>query len=394
MTDSKKVILLIESSRGFGRDLMKGVARYASLFGPWTFYHRKFFYLDNSFSARARKTELEHLKRWGANGVIAREFSSHTRQEIISLGIPAVISTVFNESLETNTGNIFVDNHAIGKMAAAHLIERGFTNFAFCGLDDFFWSRDRLQGFADEINKTGCQVQVYQQPQSRQKRLWDNEQHILGDWLASLAKPTGLMACIDERAQDVIQACRQISLHIPEELAIISGDNDELICELSNPQLSSVAINGEQVGYDAAELLDNLMHDRVADDTTVTVRPTHVVARHSTDILAVSDSDVVLALQFIKQHCREQIQVQDVADHIAMTRQGLNKKFHQILGRPINVEIKRVRIQQIIRLLIETGMNISEIAAHMGFLEQKLLSQYFRRETGLSPLQYRKKFRP
>jgi len=394
MQKFKKVILMIESSRGFGRALMRGIAKYASLFGPWIFYHGRFFYLDKSFSAKARRAELEHLKRWGADGIIARELSVHTREEIVALGIPAIVSTVFDEKLEPNIGNIYVDNYAIGKMAAEHLLGKGFCSFAFCGLNDFFWSRERAKGFSEGIAKAGYDVAVYKQPRSRKKLLWGYEQSVLSDWLKSLPKPVGLMACIDERALDVIQACRQADIPIPEEIAVIGGDNDELICGLSNPQLSSVAITGEQTGYETAALLDKLMRGEKPDkkDMTITVRPTYVVARHSTDVLAISDKQVANALQFIRAHCREPIQVSDVTDAVAMTRQGLNKKFNRILGRSIHAEIARFRMDMIIRLLLGTDMSISEIAYSMGFTESKHLTRFFHKETGVSPQEYRKKF--
>ncbi len=394
MPKSKKVILLIESSRGFGRALMRGIAKYASLFGPWTFYHSRFFYMDKSFSAKAGKSELEHLKKWGADGIIAREFSIHTREEVKTLGIPAVISTVFDEKLELDIGNIYVDNYGIGKMAAEHLLERGFRNFAFCGLNDFFWSRERAKGFTEQITNAGYDVILYKQPKSRRTQPWGYEQCILADWLKSLPKPVGLMACIDEKAQDVIQACREANIHVPEEIAIVGGDNDELICELSNPQLSSVAVTGEQTGYEAAALLDKLMCGKKLDkkDMTITVRPTYVVTRQSTDISAIPDKQVADALQFIRAHCREPIQVSDVTDAVAMTRQALNKKLKKILGRSIHAEIASSRVGWITHLLVETDMSISKIAYSMGYSEAKHLTRFFHRETGMSPLEYRRKF--
>lgn len=374
---------------------MRGIARYASLFGPWTFYHRRSFYLDKSFSPLARKAELEHLKKWGADGIIAREFSVDTRQEVLSLDIPAILSTVYDSCLETrpNVGNIYVDNVSIGAMAAEHLLERGFRHFAFCGLNDFFWSQQRQQGFSDRLKKSGFSVLSYAQPKTRSKQLWESEQPVLSQWLRSLPKPVGLMACIDERAQDVIGACKEPAIHIPEEIALVSGDNDELICELSNPQLSSVAINAEQVGYQAAQLLDTLMLGNKTKNRTITVQPTHVITRRSTDSLALPDKETALALRYIRANIRNPLQVVDVADHVAMTRQGLNIRFRKNLGRSIHDEIIRTRVQYICRMLIETTMTISEIARLAGQMELKQLSRMFRRETGLSPLQYRKHFK-
>ncbi len=372
---------------------MRGISQYASLHCSWTFYHNKFFYLDKSFSIKARKAEYEHLKKWGADGIIAREFTAKMRQEVMELGLPTVISTVFNKEIEESIGNIFVDNYGIGKMAARHFLDRGFRHFAFCGLDEFFWSHDRLKGFSDQVTKYGYGVQVYRQTKNKNKRYWDIEEKNLANWLSILPKPIGLMACIDEHAQDVIETCKQINLHVPEELAIVGGDDDILICELMNPQLSSVAINSVQAGYEAARMLDVLMSGRNPKDNVVVVKPTHVVTRQSTDILAVPDQEVAMSLKFIRDNVRNMIQVQDVADNAMMSRQGLNKKFKHLLGRSVSTEIKRTKNQHIIRLLIETSMSLSEIAQSVGFFEHKTFSQYFKREMGLSPSQYRKKYK-
>ena len=181
---------------------------------------------STSFSARVRNAELGHLKQWSADGIIAREFSPETRQEVLSLGIPAILSTVHDSQFvnRANVGNIYVDNVGIGAAAAEHLLERGFRHFAFCGLDTFFWSQQRCRGFTDRLKKTGYPVLCYQQPKSRKNQEWDAEQHTLSEWLRSLPKPVGLMACVDERAQDVIGACREPVIHIPEEISLVSGD--------------------------------------------------------------------------------------------------------------------------------------------------------------------------
>lgn len=384
----KRVVLLIENNRGFGRALLKGIAQYASMHGPWTFYHSRVFYLDEH--GRTSKSELSRIKNWGADGIIAREFTAYSRNEISSLGIPGVISTVFNEDACSGLGDIFVENREIGVMAAEHLLERGFRNFAFCGLDDFFWSWRRFEGFSETIKKAGYETHLYKQPKSKIKRLWDNEQMILADWLKSLPKPVGIMCCIDERSRHVVSAGKIAGIHMPEEVALIGGDNDDLICELSNPQLSSVAINGYQAGYQVAELLDELMKGNKPASTTVRVKPTFVVTRHSTDILAIEDEDISGALRYIRFHGNEPIQVEDVAREVAMSRQGLNKKFRKYLGRTIHEEIKQVRVELIARQLIETSQPVGQIANKLGFTDMKHLSRVFSSVKGVSPSEFRR----
>ena len=386
MAGVPKVILLIENSRGFGRELLRGIAKYSRLHGPWTFYRMPAFYRDPG--GRIRKKEMHRLKNWGATGIIMREVENN--EELIGLGLPTIISTYVHEKIP-NTCEIYVENVNIGKMAAEHLLGLGFKQFAFCGFNDFFWSQERQEGFTKRIKQAGFETHIYKQPKSKAKRLWDNEQVILADWLKSLPKPIGLMACIDERSQDVIEACKTAGIHVPEEIAIIGGDNDDLICDLANPPLSSVAISGVRAGYQAAELLDRLMFGK--EEPTgqkIFVEPTHVEARQSTDILAIDDRDVAVAVRFIRQHSREPIQVADIAEAAAIGRRSLEKRFRKVLGRSLHDEIRRVRVEQVAKMLVETNLSVSQIADSFGYSSVNNIARYFRREKGISLFAYRK----
>ncbi|MHC4624417.1 MAG: AraC family transcriptional regulator [Planctomycetota bacterium] len=391
MPGSRKVILLVESSRGFGRDLLQGIADYVRFHGPWTFYHPPFFYMRSS---RKSDEELPRLKSWGADGIIARELSRKTREQVLSLGIPAVFHPVLDEKPMHGVGNICGDDVAIGELAAEHLLSLGFRNFAFCGLNDFFWSKRRAGGFREALSRRGFEPSVYQYPRSRQERLWANEQKLLTAWLKSLPKPVGLMACIDERAQEVIEACKQARLRIPEEVAVIGADDDKLICELSNPPLSSIALSSIRAGYEAAELLDELMSDRRPKDSTVYVRPLHVVSRQSTDVQAVTDQEVAAAMNFIKNNITRPIQVSDVVSHCSLSRNILARRFKKALGRTMQQEIKSLRIERIAGLLVSTSMPVSHIASTVGFSDANHFSRYFRKERKMTPLAYRRKYGP
>jgi len=391
MPRSRKVILLVESSRGFGRALLGGIADYVRLHGPWTFYHPPFFYMRNVGES---KEGLSRLKDWGADGIIAREFSRRTRKEVGLLGIPTMFHPVLDERPLENTGNICADDVGIGRLAAEHLLSLGLRHFAFCGLDDFFWSRKRAEGFGEVINRAGSAPFYYEYPKSRRERQWPNEQKLLAAWLKSLPKPVGLMACIDERAQDVIQACKQAGLRIPEEVAIVGADNDELICKLSNPPLSSAALNSVAAGYQAAELLDALMSGRRPKNRTVPVVPLHIVARQSTDVEAVEDAEVAAAMRFIKSNISRPIQVSDVVVQARLSRNVLARRFKKAFGVTMQQEIKSLRIERIAELLVTTNMPISRIASMMGFADFNHLSRYFREGRRMTPLAYRRKYGP
>lgn len=223
--------------------------------------------------------------------------------------------------------------------------------------------------------------------------LWKKEQQFVMEWLASLPKPVGLMACIDERGQQVAEACKAAGLSIPGQVAIVGVDDDEMICTLSSVSLSSVAISAEKGGYAAAEQLDRLMSGRKNVQRLIRITPTHVVTRTSTDIVAVEDAGLSRATKFIIDHCRQTIYVDEVAKAAGLSRRVLEKRFRTALNRSINDYIRQCRINHMIKLLTGSGMTISEIAMHMGFPDAAHISRYFRSQTEMSPAQFRRLYR-
>jgi LacI family transcriptional regulator len=277
-------------------------------------------------------------------------------------------------------------------MAAEYLMNRGFRKFAFCGLNDTFWSAGRKEGFTKKIAEAGFEVHCYKQPGSKAMRLWKNEEAILCNWLRSLPKPIGLTACNDDRAHHVTEACKLIGLHVPEDVAVLGVDNDEFVCELSNPPISSISYNSERAGYDAAAILDKMMGGKKVTQQTILIPATHVITRRSTDILAVEDRTVAEALRFIREHAHRAIQVQDVAEAVALSRVTLCKRFHTAIGRSPSKEIKRARIEYITRLLVETSLPVSNIASSLGYTSLAHIARYFQDEKGMSLTAYRKKY--
>lgn len=382
MPEIPKVILLIDTARAYGRGLLRGIAKYSDLHGPWIFYWKAPFYRESA----SKEVGLSRLRNLDADGIIMRE--QKKTKEILAMGLPTVVSPYREEF--PGLPNIIPDDVAIGKMAAEHLLDRGFRYFAYCGFEDMFALRNRGEIFRKRIAETGFETHVYKEPKSRGKRLWGNEQTIMADWLKSLPKPVGLMACNDDRAQQVMEACKIAGLHAPEEVAIIGVDNDDLVCNLSHPPLSSVALNFERSGYEAAELLHKLMAGKKVANKKIVVHPTHVVTRQSTDILAIEDREVAEAVRFIRQHSKEPIQVRDVVETVAVSRRVLYQRFHKVLGRSPNEEIRRARVEQIVRMLIETNLPISKIALTLGYSNVAHIARYFRQEKGMNLQSYRK----
>jgi LacI family transcriptional regulator len=202
------------------------------------------------------------------------------------------------------------------------------------------------------------------------------------------------MACADDCSQHIGEACKIADIQIPEQIGLIGVDNDDMVCELSDPPLSSIALDFAKAGYDAADLLDHLMSNQGAREKIITVHPSHIVTRASTDILAIDDKDVAMAVQFIRQHTNKLIQIADVLNHVTCSQRTLHHKFRASLGRSVHQEIKQVRIERIARLLRETDLPISTIAIKLGYSNINHISRYFQQTMNLTPLAYRKQFSP
>ena len=383
-----KIVLLVEHSRAFGRGILYGIARYSRLHGPWAFYRHPPYYME-PWGPRKTLSWLKNIvRKFDADGVIMR--AGRNSESVLEMDLPIIVLDI-NERIPA-LANVVCSDIEIGRVGAEYLLNRGFQHFAYCGFDDMRWSRERGEGFRDRVKEAGFETSVYIQPKSKSNRSWEKEQSFVVDWLRLLPKPVALMVCNDDRGQYVTEACKIAGLHVPEELAIIGVDNDELICDLTDPPLSSVSINTEMAGYEAAELMEKLMAGEEMAGKLITVEPTHVVTRKSTDILAIEDREVAEAVRFIRRNAKRSLQVNEVAEAAALSRRVLEKRFRLILNRSVHEEIKRVRINLLTEMLTQTDMSISEITAEMGFPGAEHVARYFRKVKGMSLIDYRKKY--
>ena len=378
---------MIDSSRKYGRDLVRGVMRYSRLHGPWMFpwmlYRQDLFYVARG----SERAELEHLKKWKPQGIMARDMIDIEKVERWNIPLFALAGM---EPPSVGRNNIIPDNNAVGRMAAEHLLERGFRNFGYCGFDIMCWSRERGASFSARIAEAGFQTSIYKQPKSLVDCLWHREERVLVEWLRGLPKPVGIMACNDDRGQHITEACANAKIDVPYEVAIIGVDNDDQACDISNPPLSSVVLDVEKAGFQASELLDRMMAGEKMPPQTVIVHPNRVVMRQSTNIVAVEDKLVSQALTFIHHNANCLIQVDDVVKNLSVSRRNLHDKFMKTLGRSVYDEIKRVRIDLISQMLIETDLSISDIALSLGYDNTNHIARYFKQKMGISPVDYRK----
>jgi LacI family transcriptional regulator len=334
----------------------------------------------------------------GVDGIILRDVDK--LEEVLALGMPAV---VIGHSKTEVPGmvNVVTDSSAIGRIGAEHLLQCSFKHFAYYGYEggpssasrreSFTWSDLRQKSFAERIRKAGFEVHTYTTllPASH---TWREERQKMASWLRSLPRPVGLMACNDDCGRQVIEACKLANLAVPDAVGVVGADNDEVVCGLSDPPMSSVAINFERAGYEAALVLFRLLRRNRRVPLKITVQATHVVARRSTDITAVSDPHVIKALQFIRDRGRENVMVTDVARAAGLSRRALEIKFRRETGSSIREHIRRVRTDQIVRLLVETDLPINQIAENLGFSDVQHIARYFRASKQTSPLAFRRSY--
>ncbi len=383
MFRARKIILLIAPTRAFDRGLLQGIARYANERGPWTFYREPPHYQAIDW----KKKVTDRLSARQVDGIIMRE--PERIEEIIRRRIPGICAPVTKRTIEGFI-NIIIDNDAVGTLGAEHLLQCGFRHFAYCGLEEIYWSAKRGEAFQRRIAEAGFACHLYEPLNARDMQaLWEKEEPHLVAWLQSLPKPVGIMACNDDRSQHVLDACHAARIHVPSEVAILGVDDDEFICRLANPALSSICLNAEKLGYRAAQLLDRVMAGEACRETTIEGLPTHVVARSSTDILLVEDREVSEAIRFIRRQADRPLQVDDVAEAVALSRRSLQQRFSKAIGRSVHSQILRERVNRITRLLVETDLTVAQIAEEMCFSSPKQLDRVFTRFQGSTPTAYR-----
>ena len=386
-----RVALFFETSAINDRKLMRGIAKYSRLHGPWLFYNKRHpFYMTQGHSIWQQKVFPE-LKSWAPDGIIAH-VNLRKAKELLSLRVPTILSALVKP--EHLGSNYFADNNeAIAVMAAEYLLGLGFKNFAYCGYHHQFWSNERCESFVSKIAQAGFKTNVYTQPNLRSRGFMQEDQVFLSHWVKSLPKPVAVMACNDARAQQVIDACKLADLSVPEEVAILGVDNDDLNCDIMTPPLSSVALGTEKAGYETAKLLHRMMMRKKVKPSRISILPTHVEPRQSTDILAIEDPDLAKAINFIRTHqCQREITVDDVVNVTTLGRRTLEQRFRKALNRSIYEEIRHSCVERVARMLLETSIPVFQIAASLGFSSSEHIARPFRQEKGMSPKEYRRKY--
>lgn len=377
-----KVALLVETSNAYARELLHGVRAWLREHGPWTLW------LSETGRGAAPPP---WLRNWKGDGIIARIETPTIARAVAATRLPAV--DVSAARLLPALPWLETDDGAISQMAAEHFRERGFRNFGYCGDERFNWSRWRRDAFAAHLAAHGfsCAILAGAQPDRRSPAVadWESELSSLARWLRSLPKPVGIFAGYDIRGLQVLEACRRLELAVPDEVAVLGVDNDELLCDLADPPLSSVIPDVRRTGYEAAALLDRMMRGEKVRGEGRLFAPLGVATRQSTDVVAVADRHISAAVRYIRGHACEGITVAHVIKQVPLSRRVLEARFQKLLGRSPHTQILAVKIERVKQLLADTDLSLAAIADRTGFRHVEYLSVAFKRQMGVTASEYR-----
>jgi len=376
----KRVAVVIETSSAFGRGLLRGVSRFHREGKAWSVYFKPY---DLSESLPT------WLRGWEGDGILARITNTKTAESLLATGVPLV--DLRGGGLPLGLPLFGIDNRRVGEKAYVHLRECGMEHFAFVGAPRgrYFYDEQRRDGFSECVTRDGRKCHVFKNKKARGESGWESHQKELIRWLEFLPKPVGLMCCHDGRGQQILDACQRAEIDVPAEIAVLGVDNDEVLCGFTIPSLSSIAIDSERIGYEAAQLLDNMMHGRQQTDPQMVFEPNEVVIRQSTDVVTCDDPEVASAIQFIHRHACHRVTVRDLLEHVQISRAALYQRFKRVVGRSPKQEILRLQIKHAKTLLRTSKRPIYEIAAQLGFEEAKYFVTVFHKRTGMTPMKYR-----
>ncbi|MDQ8183177.1 XylR family transcriptional regulator [Pelagicoccus sp. SDUM812005] len=388
----KRVAIIMPTGREECLRFLRGVGAFQSSYERWNCL------LDNDAHSIANpgwlfKNELD--------GVICHHRNPVVLEECRQRNIPCID---INDETPPRPGipKIRPDNVAIGQMGGEYLIDRGFKNFGFCGFNDESWSQERMTGFREavqQVRRNSAELETEYTLNESELLIvvqddWaaEQEKHI-ADWIQSLPKPVGIMACNDLRAVQVINACLKLELPIPESVAILGANDEKSRCDLCHPSVSSVPVNAFYWGQRTASYLSKLMNGEGIDIEEELIEPLEVVTRKSTDILAVPDAHIAKAMALIREKACSGLRVEDLLEEIPVSRSYLEKRFRKYFGKSPQMEIRNTQISRIKSLLVETDLTLGEIADRTGFSQAEYLGVVFRRVTGDTPGAFRAKMK-
>ena len=374
----RQVALLVDTSTDWGRQLIQGVTNYAQKHGPWHL----------QVEPRGRDDAMRLPRNWSGDGIIARVSSERIAKDLKSRKVPVVnVSGIELDGFRFP--RVTVDYDATAELALEHFRSRGFRHFAYVGPLQHSYVKRHANAFQKRLSKDVELQRFNYAHESMASQRWLKQSQRLEDWLTKLAMPVGVFCWGTSASCQLLDACRFKNIVVPDRVAVLAGDNDDLISQSTVPAMSSVLNPSLQIGYRAAERLDRLIGGARDKGKGEKIAPIEIVTRGSTDVLAIEDVELFAAVRFIREHAFDELTVEEVADAVPMTRRSLERKFQDTFGRSPLSEIRRLRIARVKELLATTDLPVSKVAEATGFGTPEYMTTVFKKETQLTPLRYR-----
>ena len=379
----RRIAILVDTSTGWGRRVIRGVANYALKQGGWQI----------TVEERGINEPMALPAGWHGDGVIVRLNTLKLHKELSKLGIPAVnVSGI--ELRGVDLPRVTSDYNSIAELAVSHFMQRGFLHLAYCGLENLAYVERHRRAFENAAKDRGMSCHCYQPPTKAKSTSWQQRRGALVKWLEALPKPVGILTWASTRARNVLNACLEGGIMVPEQVAVLAGDDDELLCETTTPPLSAIVTPAEQIGHEAAKLLHRMMDGDPPSRGEVLLRADELNSRGSTDTLAIKDQAIAVAIRHIRENIQSpSLQVADIAALAGISRRALERRFHKLFGYGPAHEIQSTRCQLVRKLLRETDLSIADLAARSGYASQEYMIRAFKKDAGTTPLKYRKQVR-
>ena len=380
-----RLLFITDFTEQFAYRFLRGILDYSQRTEPWV--------VCKMPPAFKRHLGIEGVvswaKTWKADVVIAQFDPEDDVTIFRKNGIIAIAQDYVSKFKQIP--NITGEYDKTGRMAAEHFLNKRFENFGFFGYNGVCWSDERYEGFRKALEEAGYGENVHLYDRQNIDNMWYYDQSCLHEWLISLPKPIAIMACDDNQGNLLIQACHVCGFKIPFDVAIIGVDNDEILCNMSEPAMSTINVDIERGGYDTAEMVDRMVADPSYKGEDITLQSLKVIPRVSSSLFATNDPAVLKALRFILANVDKRISVSDVLNQVPMSRRLLEQRFKSMTGVTIYNYIMIHRIERFAQLLLSSNDSVSDIAARLDEFDTKSISRRFKALKGCTPVEYRKK---
>lgn len=380
--DVVKILLVTDLSSGYGRGLLNGLVSYAQSQKGWAFYRMPLYYR----MMHGDKEIIRWAKKWDVDAIVAQMNDIDVKM-LSEMNIPIIVQN-YKDRIP-GVCNLTGDYIGTGRMAANHFLNLGYRSFAYYGIHESVWSRERLEGYRSRLAETGLTVDTYLEPSGSES--WNQDFDAIGRWLLSLPENTAVFCCDDYYALHVTETCKIFDIAVPDTLAILGVDNDEMLCNISNPPLSSIVIDARNGGYEAGAVIGKLIDGEITEPVNIRVPPLRVVSRGSTEKYASKDRYVQKVIEYVWRNFGSLSGVEELLELVPLSRRMFEKRFKKETGTTIYQFLQNYRIDRFAEMLVSSDLPVEDIAISCGFADGKNVSRVFHARKGMTPSEFRRK---